>query len=85
MLAQNNHPTVRLENAFQAEAITWQQALHAATEKIGHHVRGQRFEVFVTIMHSVAQGESMWYIQFITENGETHFAVVSPDGSVITS
>jgi len=84
MIGSNNHPTVQLKNAFQDGAVTWEQALKIALEKIGDRVRGKQFEVFITIMHNVADsGNSMWYVQLVCECGDTYFAVVAPDGSVI--
>ena len=83
LVGANNHPTFRLGNAFEEGAISWEQALRAATTKIGPKVRDQRFEVYISIMHNVADSGAFWYIQFVTEDGQTHFTVVAPDGSVI--
>jgi len=84
-LASNNHPVLQLHDAFKDGDISWSRALRIAVDTIGNRLKNQKFEVFVTIMHETAKDcHSFWYIQFVTEDGQTHFCVVAPDGSVIS-
>jgi len=82
-IANNNHPTIALENAFNDEAIAWDEALRTATDKIGYRVKNKQFETHVTIMHNVAHSGAFWYVRFITQDGEIHFTVIAPDGAII--
>jgi hypothetical protein len=76
--------TVALNNVFDGETISWDQALKAATEKLKDQLSGQKFETYVTIINNVAKDSgAYWYVQFVTDEGKTHYAVVSKDGTVI--
>ena len=84
-ITSTNHPTFKLELAFDADAITWKQALRIATEKTGSKLNAARsFEVYVKIINNVAKDSgAFWYVQFITDDGKTYFCVIAPDGSTI--
>jgi hypothetical protein len=84
-IADNNHPTLTLENPMRGDAVTWDEALRVATDKMGDKVKNQKFETYVTIIHPKANGSSAyWYVQFITDEGKTHYCVVAADGSAIS-
>ena len=83
-IADNNHPTFQLQNTMDADAITWDKAVRVAADKMGDKLKNQAFETYVTIMHNVAEDSgAFWYVQFITKDGKTHYAVIAPDGSAI--
>ena len=83
-LTSTNHPVIELADAFDENAITWDGALRVATEKLADKLVGKKFESYVTIIDNVAkEAGAFWYVQFITDKGETHYCVVAPDGSAI--
>ena len=84
-ITDTNHPTLALENAFAADAVTWDEALRVATDKVGDKVKNQKFETYVTIVSPKAQDSSAyWYVQFVTDEGKTHYCVVAADGSAVS-
>jgi len=83
-IASNNHPTIVLNNTMTPECIAWDAALKLAVERLTPQLKGKTFEVHVTVTHSVATGaDSFWYVEFVTECGQTFFCVISSDGAVI--
>jgi hypothetical protein len=83
-LSSTNHPVIALTDAFDETAVSWDKALRVASEKCADKLAGQRFESYVTIIDNVAkEAGAFWYVQFITDKGETYYCVVSPDGSAI--
>ena len=84
-ITNTNHPTLTLENVMDEGAISWKQALEIAAKKISNKLKkSQGFEVYVKIVHDMAQDAgAFWYVQFICDDGCTHFCVVAPDGAVI--
>ena len=84
-ITNNNPPLFQLSNTMTADAISWDRALRIATSKMSDRLKGQSFESYVTIIYNMADDAgAFWYVQFITTEGRTHFAVVAPDGSVIS-
>ena len=81
----NNHPSFILGNTMEANAISWDRALRVAVDKVGDKIKNQKFESYITIIDNMAQDSgAFWYVQFITQDGKTHYVVVSPDGAVIS-
>jgi hypothetical protein len=84
VLASNNHPTMKLENVFGEDAVSWNTALRIAIEKCGNKFKNKKFETYITIVKETAQGGgAYWYIQFVTQDGKTHFCIVAQDGTII--
>ena len=78
-------PRFNLTDTMGADSVTWEQALAIALDKLGGELRGKTFETFVSIVHSGAEGaHAFWYVQFITTEQTTMFAVIAQDGSVVS-
>jgi hypothetical protein len=73
-----------LESAFGEDAISWDKALQIATAKVGNKLKGQTFESYVTATCDVAEDSgAFWYVQFITADAKTAYAIIDAEGSVI--
>ena len=81
-ISDTNQPTFDLQNSFGEDAISWNDALRAATDKIGSKIKNQKFETYVTILETV-DNNAQWYVRFITDKNVSYFCVVAPDGSTI--
>ncbi|MCL1857196.1 MAG: hypothetical protein FWF84_06130, partial [Kiritimatiellaeota bacterium] len=84
-ISNTDHPSFALDNAMDEGAITWKDALEIAVDKIGGKVsKAKSYEVYIKIINDMAKDTgAFWYVQFITDDGNTHFCVIAPDGSVI--
>lgn len=77
---------VTLVNPMAAidEAVTWDAALHIATDKLADKLKGQKFETYVKIIDKFAtESGAFWQVSFFTAQKTIHTCVVAPDGSVI--
>jgi hypothetical protein len=84
LFVNGDSKTILLADAFDGTAISWDAALKIATETIGAKLQGKTFESYVTIINNVAKDSgAFWYVQFITDEGKTHYCVVAPDGTAI--
>ena len=83
-LSETDTPTFTLENTMGENAINWERALEIAAEEMVDKVKGKKFEVYVKIISDNTQdANSFWYVQFIMQEGKTHFCVITPDGDII--
>jgi len=73
-----------LELVMPENAISWERALEIAVDaKSSELSAAAGFEVYVRIITDRANANSFWYVQFLTADMVTHFAVISPRGQLI--
>jgi hypothetical protein len=67
------------------DTITWQDALKIAATHLEPKLRAAGgFEAFVKIITDDTRERNVfWYVQFITTNNIQHFAVLTPNGTII--
>ena len=85
-LHQEGQPNTyfELEQVLPSNAISWEQALKIAVEAKSSELNAAAsFEVYVKIITDRANANSFWYVQFLTNDMTTHFAVISPRGQLI--
>jgi len=83
-LVNNNQVNFELKPAMPEDAITWTQAVEIATEHLAKHIKNaQSFETYVKIATDMANIGAFWFVQFVTNNQERHFAIINPDGTII--
>ena len=86
LLAENQNPVIfNLVNSMNAEAITWDKALEIAVDSLKEPLsNAQGFETYVKIITDRESIAAFWFVQFVTVDGKTHFAVIDTTGDVIT-
>jgi len=73
-----------LQNAMADEAIGWEEALRIGAEHLSDKIRNAAsFESYVKIITDRESISAFWFVQFITNTGESHFVVVNTDGSIV--
>jgi len=84
ILANDYRVDFELKCAMPEDAISWQEALHIATEYLADHIKGvSSFETYVKIVTDMANVGAFWFVQFVTSNNTRHFAIITPDGTII--
>ncbi|MCL2851143.1 MAG: hypothetical protein FWE01_02155 [Firmicutes bacterium] len=84
VLQNNSRANFDLKPAMPEDAISWTKALEIATEHLADHIRNvTSFETYVKIVTDLANIGAFWFIQFVTDTQDRHFAIINPDGSII--
>ena len=83
--ANNINEEFKLAHAMPEDAIDWQEALRIATTHLTDKIKNIDFESYVKIITDLANIGAFWFVQFITADNQTHFVVINPDGSLISS
>ncbi|MCL2570110.1 MAG: hypothetical protein FWE16_02795 [Firmicutes bacterium] len=73
-----------LKPSMAEGSINWEQALKIAVEHLADEIRAaSTFEVYVKIITDRDVTSAFWFVQFVTNDLTTHFAVINTDGSII--
>jgi len=80
-----NSIVFNLQPCMADGAISWEKALEIACGNLTSKIKkAGKFECYVKIISDlVANTGSYWYVQFITQKGDTFFCVVDADGNIV--
>lgn len=80
----NDTVVFTLTPSMPEDAINWEKALEIATDHLAPILNNaQSFETYVKIITDLQNLGAFWFVQFATNDGDTHFVVINPAGDIV--